>query len=232
MEDVGFIILRHVNSPVEFWKTCYDCIRTYHSNQIVIIDDNSTHVTDHDLKNTLIVNSEYPGRGELLPYYYYLKNKWFDTAVILHDSVFINKPINFDIRDYMFLWEFNGPKALSLHKESLYQLNTFKNKTPLKLYNSKQFKGCFGGMMIVKHSLLIQINELYEFSSLLPVVKNRNDRKGFERTIACMFQSVSPATSMFGNICRYGKNPFHYSYEDYRKDEKTDLPIIKVWCGR
>jgi hypothetical protein len=238
MSKVGFIILRHVNSPGtdEYWKTCYDCIRKYYSNPIVIIDDNSTitYITSHNMKNTIIINSEYPGRGELLPYYYYLKYKWFDTAVILHDSVFINKHTNFNIHDYSFLWSFNRYVALSLNSnETLSQIRSLKNHDPvLNLYNSKKFRGCFGAMMIVEHSLLKKIDDLYDFSSLLPVVKNRTDRMGFERTISCMFQSVSFATSMFGDIFGHGSNPFYYNYADYKKDKESSLPIIKVWSGR
>ena len=39
---------------------------------------------------TTIIYSEFNSRGELLPYYYFYRFKFFDTAVIIHDSVFIN----------------------------------------------------------------------------------------------------------------------------------------------
>ena len=42
--EIGFIILRHVNSSKtnEYWKECYRCIRYFYpSNKILIIDDNS-----------------------------------------------------------------------------------------------------------------------------------------------------------------------------------------------
>ena len=55
-----------------------------------------------------IINSEFPGRGELLPYIYFLKYKWFDNAVIIHDSVFFHKTIDFTNinRKAMSLWMF------------------------------------------------------------------------------------------------------------------------------
>lgn len=37
----------------------------------------------------MIIRSEYAKRGEFLPYYYYLRTKFCETAVILHD--FYNK---------------------------------------------------------------------------------------------------------------------------------------------
>ena len=89
MDQIGFIILRHVNSELtnQYWIHCYNCIRKhYPENMILIIDDNSDYryITNKGLYKTLTINSEYPGRGELLPYYYYLQYKLFDTAVQTH----------------------------------------------------------------------------------------------------------------------------------------------------
>lgn len=86
MKEVGFIILRHVNNELTnlYWIhciNCINCIRLYKKilsrNHILIIDDNSDKLflTDIDFYKTTIINSEYPKRGELLPYYYYLNNK-------------------------------------------------------------------------------------------------------------------------------------------------------------
>ena len=102
MNRIGFIILRHVSNPEtdKYWNFCYDCIRKYYpENLILIIDDNSNYeyITDRPLYKTATINSEYHGRGELLPYYYFLHNKLFDTAVLLHDSAFINKYIDFNV---------------------------------------------------------------------------------------------------------------------------------------
>lgn len=97
----GFIITRHVNNynTNKYWNHNIKLIRTYYPNTtIIIIDDNSDQnfiKSEFNYKNVIFINSEYPGRGELLPYIYYLKNKWFDKAIILHDSTFIHKTINF-----------------------------------------------------------------------------------------------------------------------------------------
>jgi len=111
MSEIGFIILRHVNSELtnKYWSYCYDCIRKYYpENNILIIDDNSKYeyIIQKELYKTTIINSQYHGRGELLPYYYYLNNKLFDIAVIIHDSVFINKYIDFNVDKYKIIWEF------------------------------------------------------------------------------------------------------------------------------
>ena len=107
---IGFIIVRHVRSELTnlLWQECYKCIRKFYDNKIIIIDDNSdsTFLTTLDnLVNCELIQSEFPKRAELLPYYYFLKNAWFDTAVILHDSIFIQEPIKFD-KYNKFLWHF------------------------------------------------------------------------------------------------------------------------------
>ncbi len=111
MDDIGFIILRHVNSPTtnEYWQESYSCIRKYYPlNKIVIIDDHSNYdflKSDLKLYNTEVLNSVFTsGKGELLPIYYYLMYKWFKKAVIIHDSVFMNNYLNFsDVDKYKFL---------------------------------------------------------------------------------------------------------------------------------
>ena len=119
MNEYGFIIIRHINSVLtnEYWKECYTCIRKFYpNNQIIIIDDNSNDLfvnSEHFIMtNTLIIKSEYPGRAELLPYIYYLKYKWFDKAIIMHDSIFIQQYIDFSTDKYKFLAIF-GPSLVN-----------------------------------------------------------------------------------------------------------------------
>ena len=94
MEHFGFIITRHVNSERtnKYWNLCIRCIRRYYNNTIIVIDDNSNKSfikADFEYKNVQFIQSEFPGAGELLPYYYFHLNKYFNNAVIIHDSVFI-----------------------------------------------------------------------------------------------------------------------------------------------
>ena len=105
-------MLRHVKdeNSDKHWKISYKCIKTYFPEcPIVIIDDNSKQeYIDKEFQNnlidTIVLNSEYPKRGELLPYYYYSRNKFFDVAIIIHDSVFINKRFEVKVDNYKFLW--------------------------------------------------------------------------------------------------------------------------------
>ena len=111
--DLGFIILRHVNSEISnnYWIICYNQIRKFYpTNKILLIDDNSNYdLISKDIEltmtNTTIIQSEYKGKGEILPSYYYLSNKLFDIAVVIHDSVFIQRYTDFGT-DNRFIWEF------------------------------------------------------------------------------------------------------------------------------
>ena len=234
MTDLGFIILRHVNSENtnKYWIHCYKCIRKYYpENKILIIDDNSNNnfITKEKLYKTLIIHTEYPQRGELLPYYYYLQHKLFDTACIIHDSDFINKKMDLSVNNYKILWDFEH--FWDQIDDETRMIDKFNNLELKQFYENKTlWKGCFGGMSIITHDYLVFINNKYDISKLLDCVKTRFNRCSFERVIACLLQIHSHKNknkTLFGNIhkyCRWGIK--------YNDKEKYDLPFIKVWTGR
>ena len=241
VEDIGFIILRNVISSVtnEYWKECYRCIkRFYPKNRILIIDDNSNYsfVTNDPLDNTMVIQSEFPTRGEFLPYYYYLKTKFCETAVMLHDSMFIKKYIFFNVNNYKMLWDFGKEsivddlsfkhQVLMLGALNSEKLNNFYNKKDLNVW-----RGCFGCMSVIKYDYLKRIDNEYRLASLIPYVTCRDARCAFERIIACLLQINLKEPSLFGSIhnyCRWG-----LSYDEYIKNKYSNrLPIIKVWTGR
>ena len=228
----GFIILRHVNNELtnNYWIRCYDSIRRFYpNNEIVIVDDNSNYkfITNKELTNTTIIQSEYPKCGELLPYYYYLKNDWFDTAVIIHDSVFINKLLDLNVEKYKIIWSFEHD--WDMDRATIEHLKVFKNKEIIDFYNKKQlWKGCFGAMSIITHNYLAFINSKYDLSKLLPRINTRRNRMMFERIIACLLQKHSDFSVLLGDIHKYCK--WGVKYKDM--DKLKDKPMIKVWSGR
>ena len=231
---LGFIILRYVNNMEtnKYWNDCYECIRKFYpENHIMIIDDNSNQdylLQTCDLYNTTIINSEYHKRGELLPYYYYLNNKLFDTAVIIHDSVFINKYIDFSCEKYKILWGFEH--YWDDFENETKKLKIFNDIELLIFYENKAlWTGCFGGMSVITHDYLTFINSKYEINKLLDVVINRGDRSNFERIIACLLQKEEGKKEvLFGNIHNY--LPIGLTYNE--KDKYSHLSIVKVWTGR
>jgi len=232
MEQIGFIMLRHVNNELTniYWNYCYECIRKYYPEYpILIIDDNSNYayITERDLYKTTIINSEYNGRGELLPYYYYLNNKLFDTAVIIHDSVFINKYIDMNVEKYKFIWEFDHTHDQI--KDETIMINLFNDNELLNFYKNKHlWVGCFGGMSIIKHDYLKYINNKHDISKLLGHVLTRYNRCSFERVIACLLQFNDKNNTLLGDIHDY----CCWGIRFCDKNSYNHLPIIKVWTGR
>jgi hypothetical protein len=234
--DIGFIILRHVNSEITntYWIKSYNCVRKFYpENKIIIIDDNSNEkfLTSINLYNTVIINSEFPARGELLPYYYYLKNKLFDKAVIIHDSVFINRYIDFDVEDYKLLWSFDSPRSCKFQELIPKILNIFNDPSLINFYkNNNSWKGCFGGMTVITHDYLSFINSKYKLDKLLHYITNRTRRMCFERILGCILQFYKPASSLLDNIHHYC--PWGIKINQINLPNIKKLPLIKVWTGR
>jgi hypothetical protein len=234
-KTLGFIILRHVNSEKtnEYWKLCYKSIRNFYpNNKILIIDDNSNpqYLTNNDiiLYETTIIQSEFHRRGEVLPYYYYLSNKLFDIACIIHDSVFIQQYIDFQPDKYKRLWEFEHHSDNTELEASI--LTIFRNPQLMQYYfNKSVWNGCFGGMMVVEHDFLSSVNEKFNFRLLLNVITNRDGRMAFERILPCLLQySYRDTGSYFGDIYQY--SPWGITLDERNKYKY--LPFLKIWTGR
>lgn len=236
----GFIMLRHVKdeNSDKHWKISYKCIKNYFPEcPIVIIDDNSKQeYIDKEFQNnligTLVLNSEYPKRGELLPYYYYSRNKFFDVAIIIHDSVFINKRFEVKVDQYKFLWHFNSDCA-HIYDDENALIKKLENHDKIESLhkNLDLWKGCFGCMSIINHDFLTKVNKRHNLSNLLPFVNSRPDRMLFERVLACIFQTYYKYESQNGSIhdITWGTT-LQEAVEN--EDDFSDRDFIKVWLGR
>ena len=233
---IGFILLRHVRNERhgKFWKTAYDSIRRFYTKEpIVVIDDNSDYsfIREEDEKstyNTLFIQSTYPGRGELLPYYYYSRLHFADTVYILHDSAFLNSRLEERIDTYKILWSFEHYYDNEAEEKRLIRLLNNSDEL-VDFYDKKdQWKGCFGSMTAITHSYVRMLDERYDFSKLLEDVHYREARSQFERVIACMLQYQQKETSLFGDIFAYC--PWGVQFEDI--ESYRHLPIIKTWATR
>jgi hypothetical protein len=257
MNDFGFIITRHVNSETtnRYWNHSIKLLNFFYPNKkIVIIDDNSdTNFLKayHDYINVEIIQSEFPGRGELLPYYYFIKNKFFENAIIIHDSVFFHKRINFEVlkgTDVLPLWHFNSDNENK--SNTLKIIENLKNKYNIEdnlenniinrfnITNNTKWSGCFGCQSYINHNFLLHIENKYNISSLTKVVQNRADRCCLERIMGCIFSTEYPKLnsikSIFGSIWSFplvGK----YTFDMYETDLKKGTikrPVVKIWTGR
>jgi len=253
----GFILLRHVNSETtnKYWNRCVHLIRTHYKNSvpIVIIDDNSRHEyvkPDKEYPNITVVQSEYPQRGELLPYIYYARHKWFETATIIHDSVFLHAPVPFMTIKLPAISLWHAP----YDKENLHNIMRIVRQLrpnqhfvsaftdthviqPLQKQNTNKYLS-FGAMCFIRHSFLLHIEQKYKLSNLVNVIRCRKDRCAFERIIGIIINVECPMSvkvrSIFGSIFNHPKR-FEYTFQQYMSDVHHKRPMrkaTKVWTGR
>jgi hypothetical protein len=234
-DNTGFIVTRHVNSEHvnKFWKKCINQIRKYYpTNKIVIIDDNSNYEfidkDGVDLTNCEVIQSEYHKRGELLPYYYYYKNKWFDRAIFIHDSVFINNKLKTDdVENVKFIWHFEkGEYGYDNEKRLLSFLN-YKDELLDNLLKENKWKGCFGTMSVIEHNYLVHLTEKYNLTELVKHTEGRNDRISIEVVfgIVCNHDKSQLINnpSIYGDIDnpldnRNNRADVEYTFEQYEED--------------
>ena len=246
-KEWGFVICRHVHHPQvnQYWRECVRTIRRFHpTKKIVIIDDYShPEYLDKAQEQQLlaadphltVIPSEYKGVGELLGYYYFHKHRWFEKAVILHDSVFLNSSLQKKVQgvhDVAFLWSFRERMYDDNEAIDRYLKCFPHHETLVAQKNSGQWVGCFGVMTVIRHGFLDRLVQKHQlFETLLPRIHCREHRMAVERVLSILIHAQQPQVdSLFGDIhdyCTWG-----HSYQDY-KDKKLDaLPLIKVWTGR
>jgi len=258
MQKCGFIMTRHVNSEQtnKYWNQSVKLINMYYPfAKIVIIDDNSNQSlinAKYEFKNLTIIQSEYPGRGELLPFLYYLKYKWFEKAIIIRDSVFIHKRLPFEIFNFnvLPLWHhcydreneqniYRITSALSNNRQLHNRLSkNGNNKLIINTISSDSFNLCFGCQCFIKLDFLERLQRKYNINNLVNVVHNRTDRCALERVFGLLFCIEYPAIikykSLLGDILTKPL-AFQYNYDNYENDikhKKKITAIVKVWTGR
>jgi NADH:ubiquinone oxidoreductase subunit B-like Fe-S oxidoreductase len=131
------------------------------------------------------------------------------------------------VNKYKIIWEFEHDWDQIEDETKL--INVFNDPELLSFYQDKSlWKGCFGGMCIIRHDFLKVMNKKYEISKLLDHVLNRSNRQSFERVIACLLQKTHSRITLLGNIQSYMK----WETRFHERHEYKHLPLIKVWTGR
>ncbi len=244
-----FVILRHLRTvrDNDLWISSYNSIRKFYTNKIVIIDDNSAiNTVEGKLVNTDIIKSEFNGAGEILPYYYFLKHKWADRMIFIHDSMFINRPFkDSELEgDIKFHWYFDGEGISDFRKISNY-ISVLTNNNEIQAFATDpdtKWYGCFGATSICDFTTIEYLEKEYKiFSNLVLSIRTRKDREAFERVfgIVLYYEGIfdDNTCSNFGSILKY---PGAFESENNNIDTAShilrqkgyDTAIIKVWRGR
>ena len=213
-EPFCFIMTRHVNSPQTnlLWIESYHCVRKlYPKEPIIIIDDNSNYefITHISTSNCRVIQSEFPGRGELLPYYYFYHLN-FEKAVMIHDSLFLQQKIDFEsVQDAKLLFSFPSPLCIENSADFLRYLHHWQ---PVAAWyrNFHLWSGCFGVMTIMTKDCINYIQNKYNFFNLLHHVRTRSDRMCMERVLPMLlyYENKIPQNepAIFGDIFQYNSN--------------------------
>ena len=234
---ICFVILRSNRDEREIWKRTYYSIRKLYVEPIIIIDDNSTvKCNDDGLENTTIIQSEFPGAGEVLPYYYFLKYKWASRMIFLHDSMLMSK--SFSEEDIFqgkckYLWYF-FLQGCDINQKILTFLSKLKNSDLLiKTCNSLTWDSCFGVTSIIALDFLEYLEEKYNFSILVNFVKTRNDRECMERVFGIICSHEGSDDTIGGDMHSYPCVNI-CTYEDIinNPEKFKEYKVLKTWEGR
>ena len=207
----GFIIPRCVKKEEHnnAWHTCYNTIRKYYTEPIIFIDDNSNKniIKDIPMINTIVIESQFKGSAEMLPYYYYHLLKPFEKAVIMQDSMSFLKKFDFEnypLEDVIFLWDFT--RNLNHHIDNeRFMLNLLSKPELIQLYESKNWRGSLGGSSFITYKFLDMLQIKYNYLRWVNILnKDKKYRYSFERTFAvmCWYESKSlkEKTSINGDL--------------------------------
>jgi hypothetical protein len=258
MHDLGFILTRHVRSEEtnQYWIESCRCIRRFYPDTpIVIIDDGSdpAFVVGDVPDNCTVIPSQYPRRGELLPYIFMKTQRLFKKAVILHDSVFLTDRLPLEsVMDVKFLWNFTANKEL--HTQTVDTLCRIfpEGKRLLDIFHYRKWMGCFGVQSVITLDFL----DTLPLDLLIDHIDTREQRCALERIFALLcqirlvdriprftlsdrFQYNKRMESVISNLAIYGRihdQEFSWgsSFDSYMKNRRTPSngSPIKVWTGR
>ena len=244
-DRLGFVVLRCVRKPEhnQMWNHCCASInKVYPGSLIKVIDDHSTSdlVKQTDtLNNVEILSSDLsPGSGEVLPYYYYHKygGDWFDRAVVLHDSAYVQHVFPTDCLTFRPLWHF-PPKSherWTLQCQMIEQCDVSIRSTVMDCMNdATRWNGCFGAMSVVSLAYLRSVVDLGSLHALAEHTSTRPQRMAFERVLPCIMSRNDgcPRDSCFGLIWDHPK-AFGTKYKDISRKQYAKMPVVKGWCGR
>eukprot|EP00798_Chlamydomonas_sp_ICE-L_P032095 gene32095-biopygen9570 len=153
---------------------------------------------------TVIESDLQAGAGEILPLYYMFTKRLFETALAIHDAMFLNQPIPESIAlhtpGFRFLWHFSSNFR---HEEATMQtmgaLSSETQEEIMRVYNNGgEWLGCFGTAMYVTLDALDSLETRFSgITKLAATVNTRSMRSGLERVIPLMLMIINDDLCVF-----------------------------------
>jgi len=235
-----FVILRNIQktNDNDLWLACYHSIRQFYTNQIIIIDDNSSvNTVNGKLVNTEIIQSEFNGAGEILPYYYFNKEKWADTMIFMHDSMVLHRLFTDEELDHevVFHWHFKETNEVVTKKTLSLLASITKSKEIEEFAKSNTWIGAFGCSGIIDYTIVSMLEEKYKISKLVTVIRTRKQRELVERILGILLSFEKKVVSNFGDILNY---PYKFETNNLQtslyniSQVNYNTAIVKLWRGR
>ena len=243
-DTFGFIITRCVKKEEDnqIWINCYKSIRKFYKEKIIFITDGSNKklIKDIPLENVDLIDSEFQGSGEILPYYYFHKLRPFKKAVCMQDSMwFINyfDFKNYELKDIVFLWHFGGDNKHFTDKEE--ELAKLISEDVFNTYKSSNYIGSWGGTSFLTLKFLDELQNTYNFLKWVDYLnKERTYRHSFERIfgVICSMSSktLKNNPSLFGDFQTSKTTTNLKNINTYKNSNSTlsDIFLLKLFRGR
>lgn len=217
MVDYGFIIPTCIKKKQHLLTLikCIDSLQKFHSNEkIVIIIDHASTIKNIEsyinYQNIIFENDpNLKSPADMLFFYYFLKNKYFNTAIIIQDSMFVQSKFNENdiekIKNIKYMWHFtNHRKQWVKIKEPTSEYNTNNNIIThddlinhyidkyknifcdsynyiKKTYNDKnKWSGSLGCCCIINIDFLKKVQNDTRIIDVMLQMKNNRDRRTME----------------------------------------------------
>ena len=219
----GFLIPTHVTTQESF-KTFLECVeglkrlypdtpKVFFYNKETSFDISNLEIIQND-PSIRLVTSRYC-EGEMNVYKHFYEEKYFDMAILLHDSFVLKKRFeNLEsIQDLNYIWyftnhrihwhtieepktEYNLQHNIRTHDDLILHLvrKSFEKSSGFaqfveELYPKKsEWVGCYGSLSIIRHDFLCKVQEKTNLFNLIPNIRDKRDRITVECILSLAFQ--------------------------------------------
>lgn len=192
-------------SSQEFYlRRCLASIRRlYPTTKVIIALAKGTYTLSIDDPNTIQVENPY--FSTLGCIYLFYKNRYAESAYILHDSMVVTKPIPKSNRDVSFLFCFHEPGMNAIqYNESYGKLLPIEQHFHMV---QTSVAGCFGVAMKLNHSVIERLNIL----PVIPKVTTKTDFCAMERVFPYLCKRANVRVeALCGNIYGGDSDPWQH----------------------